>query len=299
MSDEELGKSHDIKGAKFLKSEQWEKKGGTRKKPTMVTIRAYVYLVAPGIAVETDNPDDVSFPSFIAETLAEISDTPVGKNLIGEFDPKNGFVQIDEDPYKGLTLLICEMKSGSPLQTTSFVSRSSGTFRAGGDKWKCIPRIVFPNRPGEDESLQVSKTPTRVTQSGIIKHPDFADQTVPFHLALFHELCHAYYFQIGISPEFYGVPQIDAYKDSGNTLEEMLVCGLRFGRGLEYCENHYRVQNKLPLRTTYKAVELEDDAARSTDWAGPRFVHPLAVMAAAKVPKVHIRTEGTGHWEDF
>ncbi len=153
------------------------------------------------------------------------------------------------------------------------------------DKTKHLPRIVFPNKPLENERLAVGKgynVPV-VTSGGVVNHKDFPNVTAPFDVMLFHELCHAYYFQIGMAPEYFAINgEWKPSFDLSNTVEEMLVTGLEYGRGVEYCENNYRVQKGLALRKTYKAVGLEDANVTEGDWKQGKYVDPSYVIAKAK-----------------
>ncbi|MRG96285.1 hypothetical protein [Polyangium spumosum] len=285
------------KGAKFERREQvWEGK----RKP----VRAVVHVVAPGIGVEVPN-DDVSFPLFIHDTLERIRKVPIGDQLIREFHPKRGFRRPAEKLYENITLLIEPMADTQLLETKSFYGRKlDGNWDPGKDRWARTPKIVFPNRPTDKgASLTIGKgkmigfkaipSSVKVTPDGITGHDDFPKETCGFEEVLFHEFCHAYYFQIGASPEYYEMP----YQVVGMR-EEMLVCGLSAGRGLEYCENHYRVQSDLPLRTSYKSQGLEDKDVSPEDWPGKTFVHPLTVLGILEIKEAKILTEGTGNWDE-
>lgn len=299
LPNENLGKAEKA-DIELIGKKEWVKKV---PKKSSVTIRAFVYLVSPGIAVETDDEADTSFPRFIAETLGQIRLVNVGKKLVAAFDPKNGFARAAEDPYKGITLLITEMKHRGTLWTTSFYTRSvDGAWRGGKDKATYVPRIVFPNKPSQDTRLDIGadKNPAQVTSEGVIGHLDFPNQTCPFDLILFHELCHAYYFQIGMAPEYFALPGNGQYADYSNTIEEMLVCGLELGRGLEICENNYRVQKGLALRKTYKAVGLADGVVKPEAWSQGNYIDPADLWAQVKPTGLqNPRAQNIDFWKKY
>ena len=110
----------------------------------------------------------------------------------------------------------------------------------------------------------------------LIGHDDF--KVDPFtagtqmDVVLFHELCHAYLISAGISPKWDGhgfptnKPTLTCDSKVDVAVEEQVVCGLVYGRGLSCCENAYRAERKLPPRTSYKAVGIPDDAGLGADF---------------------------------
>jgi hypothetical protein len=115
----------------------------------------------------------------------------------------------------------------------------------------------------------------RITAKGIEKHPDVPENWIcPLETALFHEFCHAFLFQAGISK------YVDDQK------EENFVSGLGPGIGWKYSENTFRAQAGQQLRLSYVEVGLKaSEDPKSFAW-GDNDKHPAKVLGELGLGKV-------------
>jgi hypothetical protein len=261
------------------------------------------FIVRPGIAVDVielrpTNPPP-PFVKFIKGLLDKIGESKLGGGLLNEFDPsQNTFKQLpkertgalDIEQYTGVRVAIEESKKEStigfppkktgqyPLKTESLNGRTNlGVVVKGFAAADGIPLIRFPDPGASGKKLEGG---AQMTSSGVKGHCDFPDGAiVPLHIALFHELCHAYLDQTGISKflhdynpdtERKGESPLPWKGDAANNVEEQFVCGLLAGKGVKYCENRYRYELGFPLRRSYLAVNIDKDPKLGDfDWDGP------------------------------
>lgn len=264
------------------------------------------HMVSAGVLVElqkTAGWESSTFVAFIRDAIEEIRKVPVGADLLWEFDPRNperAFRQIDNGlvagasgslgMYRGATVVIREPeRAGKPIETKAFGGREhgAGSNRFGDPK---VPLIRFYNRPPAREviALKSEAGPVQIDSTGVIQHPDFAELT-EFAIVLFHELCHAWYDQIGIfakltasNPSTKGIWAKGAGSrviDAAVHVEEQLVCGLLAGKGVKFSENTYRFQTgKRPRRTYLSVGIMGDDELAAYHWPRDGYTDPAEVL---------------------
>jgi len=265
-----------------------------------VTKWGAVHLVAPGIAVDLLNGQDAGFVGFVKDLISAIKRVPVGNDLLGEFDPAKApsvFRRIAEansgGAYKDVTVTIQQalgmnLPGGKvklpTIETKNFGGRKDdgGKVFTGGQ----IPCVSLVPPPPQGQTLQLGSG-IEIGHDGVLRHPDFV-QMEAFDIVLFHELCHAWYEQAGISPQMSaqaqpnkGLWQDVGSHDAQNTTEEQLVSGLLAGKGLKYCENHYRQQAGRALRPSYVSVSIKSDPELAGyRWPTSGFTDPASVLKA-------------------
>lgn len=241
------------------------------KLPTLKKVR-------PGIAIQIpkDSPSKEGFVDLIDKLLAVIEETKIGQEMVAELDPdnkSNDFNQVDGGKdgrsgglYKGITLLICPVnkpklksaKMPNPLETGDFFGidvKDGRRYHPDPDS-KADERMRIPQIKFWDVTLgDFDANGRKITKNGIEAHPDLPGNTVwPLDTALFHELCHAYLFQAGIS------------KYAADALEEYFVTGLDKGIGFKFSENTYRGQSGQSPRTSYLDLKIQSPEAAKFDW---------------------------------
>lgn len=264
-----------------------------------------VELVAPGIAVQlpVGTPSGAKFVKLVGGLLSNIAETSIGQELLAEFDPRNKantFNQIDGGGdgrsggvYKGITLLVTPVvqpklkspKLPNPLETKDFFGTDVKTGKNyfpdptdEEDQRRRIPIVKF-----WDVTLGDYKTKTKViTAKGIEAHPDLSKGIWPLETAMFHELCHAYLFQVNISSVV------------NDTQEEYFVTGLGSGIGWKFSENTYRAQSKQEPRISYLDLGIKSPEAAEFEW-GDNDKPPADILKDLGI-KTTPWTERTKRW---
>lgn len=151
------------------------------------------------------------------------------------------------------------------IETKYFAGRdANGEYSTGADREKrnAIPiiRIPFPGTSVVSFCDNEGKLAGHMTLKGITKHIDFTDYSIPVHLVLFHELCHAFVDQSGLFGFLVSRSKIGAVggsKEDSAAMEELFVCGLGQAIRCKYNENRYRTEaREKVLRTKYISVGL-------------------------------------------
>jgi hypothetical protein len=252
-------------------------------------------VVRAGIGVEVLAGQRDNYVDFIDGVLRSIAKIDIGEQLLTEFDPgyNKNFKVLRNTPqgvYDELTVVIQQPPAvAKMIQTKATGGRQTdakGTKIFGPVQ---IPAIFFFDQPEPNTPIHLSTPfgPIVIRHDDII-HPDFAEPS-SLDVVLFHELCHAYYDQLGTADDlknddgsnFRPITPDPQPADRGEYVEEQLVSGLRAGRALKYCENTYRLRAHMALRRKYQAVGIGDDPDVESKWAASaKFADPAETLAA-------------------
>lgn len=269
-----------------------------------------VCVIRPGIAVDVID-ENWQYVEEIRKLLDAISKVSLGRELLDEFNPRrNVFKTLSQDNnfpenknhehYKDVTVVFTVPREGKPIETQSF--KGWDPDHSIFNRWKhespTIPFVHFPN-PQLGFSQNSEAGEVRLTNEGL-QHPDF-DEPEPLDIVVFHELCHAYYDQLGATEQLRKV-SLDNTSKKGtalqkkpfemgadnqtlstdgieNNVEEQIVVGILAGKGVKYCENNYRVQCKRKLRTKYQAVKImQDEELDKFVWPNGDYKEPSIAL---------------------
>ncbi|MCU0683543.1 MAG: hypothetical protein MUF34_15100 [Polyangiaceae bacterium] len=213
------------------------------------------------------------FQGEVVGYLDTIGGTGLGGTML-EYFSAAAPSKLVKSPHEQVALVILQFglknpDTNAPVCTKTCIDwaeqtafRPQGLSNADFLKAQKIPLIRIPawgwkqKAPGKLE----------VKAGVLLGHDDFSKAGVEMDVVLFHEMCHAYLIAAGISRRWDGrkFPKSNEVKSIDKigldvAVEEQIVCGLLYGRGLDGCENAYRRQRKLSARLSYKAVGLAVD----------------------------------------
>jgi hypothetical protein len=212
------------------------------------------------------------FQNEVVKWLETIGSTTLGATMLRYFGTAAPS-KLVKSPTEDVALVVLQfgLKKGdtnAPICTKTCIDWEDRTaHRPKGlndTQFKQAQKIPLVRIPPSSWKLNGGKL--EVKDGVLLGHDDFAKTGAEMDVVLFHELCHAYLISSGLSPKWDG-RQFTRAKGilSVNKIgvdvavEEQIVCGLLHGRGLDCCENAYRVQRKLTPRLSYKAVGLALD----------------------------------------
>ena len=219
-----------------------------------------------------------TFRSWIKYWVRVVATEALGRALLSEF--ADTVTHSFTWKTKKVTVAINEktVDSDQPVRTGSFNGWHELGDAQGRPKWGNEVPLISIASPD-----LVSTRAGNLTLTGtgrVLNHPDC--HGMDLDVALFHELCHAYYWQVGATKDLQAVgttPLVGLFQGGGmrvdakENTEEQIVSGLWAGKGLTYCENSYRAGAGLPPRTQYSAPSVgivDQDLVRiagKKDWA--------------------------------
>lgn len=213
-----------------------------------------------------------AFQDEVVKWLETIGSTTLGATMLQYFGTAAPS-KLVKSPNEDVALVVLQfgLKKGdanAPICTKTCIDwEGQAAHRPKGTtdlQFRQALKIPLVRVPASGWKLQGGKL--EVKEGVLLGHDDFAKTGAEMDVVLFHELCHAYLISAGISPKWdgrqfkraKGILVVDKV-GVDVAVEEQIVCGLLHGRGLDCCENAYRVQRKLPPRLSYKAVGLALD----------------------------------------
>ncbi|MCX4240838.1 eCIS core domain-containing protein [Paraliomyxa miuraensis] len=257
-----------VEKKKRSKSKPKPKPKTVEKKPPPIEVMEYC------IAIQGSD----TFRSWIKYWVRVVARETLGRALLGEF--ANNVPTSFDWKTKKVTVAFNEktVDSEQPVRTGSFNGWHDSGPNEGKPKWGTNVPLISIASPNLVNTRCGNLT---LGSDGRVRnHPDCTDTDLD--VALFHELCHAYYWQMGPTKALQALdtaPLAGLFQGGGRRVdakentEEQIVSGLWAGKGLTYCENAYRAGAGLPPRTQYSAPSVgivDQDLVRivhKKDWA--------------------------------
>lgn len=272
--------TEDDNAPKTKKKKKVAKKVVSKEQPPIVVIEDF------NLAIQGDE----DFLKLVTGLIKELLKVKVGAALLGEFANAPSATEWEKKKVTVAVLQRSLTTTDQPIRTGSFNAWNKDRSRAFGD---AVPLINFPGigmtfpKAGSLTTAVVDDVPV------IQKHVDFPGGA-PMVVALFHELCHAYYWQTGATTALQALnkaPDEGLFKlcmtkdnqvDAKENTEEQIVSGLLAGKGMRYSENSFRADAGLPARTGYRAPTVaivDQELLEDKDWPKSWGTYKTSVSA--------------------